>query len=205
MSYAPQFIVLALGVAIGGAAIHVFDSSVLAGEQTAHARDNETHARELASFSEGAAKAASGVIAAHNAAAARIAALDEQFNRERNSHEADNAKNRAAIADGTRRLRIAIANAASADHSGATSPSAAAGGMGDGTGRYAELPSKVGKDLFKIVDDADGDARAKAEYLQAYICALQRRGVVSGCCSNKNGEASNTVERDCAHLAQRPH
>ncbi|MDR5771095.1 MULTISPECIES: lysis system i-spanin subunit Rz [unclassified Caballeronia] len=178
MTYAPYLVVCVAGIAIGGAALHIFDSSQLAKEQAAHARDNEANVRTLATLSEGAAKAASAAIAAHNTAAARIAALDEQFHRERISHEADNAKNRAAIADGTRRLRIAIANA-SANHSGAANPSPAAGRMGDGARRYAELPPEIGRDLFAIVDDADGDARLKAEYLQHYVLMLQKRGIIA--------------------------
>ncbi|MDR5776784.1 lysozyme, partial [Caballeronia sp. LZ002] len=94
MKYAPYLIVCVAGIAIGGAALHIFDSSQLAKEQAAHARDNEANVRKLATLSEGAAKAARAAIAAHNTAAARIAALDEQFHRERISHEADNAKNR---------------------------------------------------------------------------------------------------------------
>ncbi|WP_250483315.1 lysis system i-spanin subunit Rz [Caballeronia sp. GaOx3] len=168
-------------MAAGGAAVHIFDRSELAKEHTAHARDNEANAQKLASLSDGAAKAASAAIVAHNAAAARIAALDDQYHRERTSHEADNAKNRAAVADGTRRLRIAVANAGN-EHT--SDPSAAAGGMGDGTRRYAELSPAVGRDLFEIADDADRDARAKAEYLQAYIGTLQSRGIISGRCSS---------------------
>lgn len=191
MSYVPHLVACAIGMALGGATMHVFDGSELAKEQTAHARDNETNAQKLASLSEGAAKAAGDAIAAHNAAAARIAALNEQFYRERTFHEADNAKNRAAVADGTRRLRIAIANAGS-EHT--SDPSAAAGGMGNGARRYAELSPEVGKDLFEIVDDADVDARAKAEYLQGYICAIQARGIISGRCSDANGDASNATD-----------
>ncbi|MDR5775587.1 MULTISPECIES: lysis system i-spanin subunit Rz [unclassified Caballeronia] len=180
MSHAPYLIICVVGVAVGGAAVHVFDRSQLAKEQAAHARDNEANVRNIATLSERAAKAASDAIAAHNTAAARIAALDEQFHRERISHEADNAKNRAAIADGTRRLRIAIADAGSTDHSGAANPSSAAGGMGDGASRYAELSPTVGAALFEIVDDADGDARMKATYLQHYVLMLQRRGLITG-------------------------
>ncbi|MDR5777685.1 MULTISPECIES: lysis system i-spanin subunit Rz [unclassified Caballeronia] len=186
MSYAPYLIAgltaCAVGVAIGGGAVHVFDNSQLATEQAAHARDNEANVRKLATLSEHAAKDASVAIAAHNKAAARIAALDEQFHRERIFHEADNAKNRAAIADGTRRLRIATANA-SANHSGAANPSPAAGRVGDGARRYAELPPEIGRDLFGIADDADSDARAKAEYLQRYLCTLQRQGFIAGSCA----------------------
>ncbi|GAB5100486.1 lysis system i-spanin subunit Rz [Caballeronia sp. HLA56] len=166
----------AVGFAAGGAALHVFDSSQLANERAAHARDNEVNAQKLASLSESAAKAASKAVAAHNAAITNIAKLDDQYHHERKTHEVDNAKNRAAIADGTRRVRIAISNA----RCGHTSdPSAAAGGVGDGTRRYAELSPEVGKYLFEIADDADTDARAKAEYLQQYVATLQRHGLVA--------------------------
>ncbi|MDR5771230.1 MULTISPECIES: lysis system i-spanin subunit Rz, partial [unclassified Caballeronia] len=108
----------------------------------------------------------------------RIAALDEQFHRERISHEADNAKNRAAIADGTRRLRVAIAKTTSGGIAPLTGTTA--GGMGDGASRYAELSPEIGRDLFAIVDDADGNARMKATYLQHYVLMLQRRGLITG-------------------------
>ncbi|MDR5771014.1 MULTISPECIES: lysis system i-spanin subunit Rz [unclassified Caballeronia] len=182
MSYAPYLIAgltaCAVGVAIGGGAVHVFDNSQLATEQAAHARDNEANVRKLATLSEHAAKEASVAIAAHNAAAARIAALDQQFHREKTSHEADNAKNRTAIAHGTRRLRIAITKKTSGVNAPGTGTTA--GGMGDGARRYAELSPTVGAALFAIVDDADGDARMRATYLQHYVLMLQRRGLITG-------------------------
>ncbi|MDR5801656.1 lysis system i-spanin subunit Rz [Caballeronia sp. LZ001] len=170
-------LLLVFGVVIGAMGMHAFDGPQLVFEQAAHARDNEANAQKLSALSDAAAKAASEAIASHNAAAAQIAALDKRFFKEVASHEADNAKSRAAISDGSRRLRIATANA-SANHSGAANPSPAAGGMGDGAGRYAELSPAVGAALFKIADDADGDARAKAQYLQHYIEVLQARGVI---------------------------
>jgi hypothetical protein len=47
----------------------------------------------------------------------------------------------------------------------------------------AELSPAFGSALFAIVDDADVDARAKADYLQRYVCALQRQGMIAGTCS----------------------
>ncbi|WP_250528853.1 lysis system i-spanin subunit Rz [Caballeronia sp. ATUFL_F1_KS4A] len=179
MSYAPHLVACAIGMALGGATMHVFDGTELGKEQVAHARDNEANTQKLTSLSEGAAKAASDAVAAHNAAAARIAALDDRYHHERKIHEADTAKNRAAIAGGTRRLRVAIADATSRDHSGPANQGATAGGMGDGPRRYAELSPEVGRALFEIVDNADGDARAKADYLQQYVIMLQKQGIVA--------------------------
>ncbi|WP_250464111.1 lysis system i-spanin subunit Rz [Caballeronia sp. GAFFF2] len=175
---------LVFGVVIGATAMHASDNAQLVLEQAAHARDNEANAQKLSAVSDVAAKAASESIAAHNAAAAQIAALDKRFSKELASHEDDNAKNRDAVADGTRRLRIAIADAER--RSSAANSSSAAGGVGDGTRRYAELSPAVGTALFGIVDDADNDARRKAEYLQRYICALQKQGVIAGRCSDRS-------------------
>ncbi|SAK69406.1 Bacteriophage lysis protein [Caballeronia pedi] len=169
-----------VGVCIGATTAKLVENRKLVEERISHARDNEKNAQKFATVSEHAARVMSDAIAVHNAAAESIAALDKKFHREKTMHEADNAKNRAAIADGTRRLCIAIANAG---HGHTPDPNPAAGGMGDGTCGYAELSPAVGKDLFEIVDDADDDARAKAEYLQRYVCTLQQSGVIAGHCS----------------------
>ncbi|MDR5775592.1 MULTISPECIES: lysis system i-spanin subunit Rz [unclassified Caballeronia] len=182
-------LLLVFGVAIGATAMHAFDGPQLVLEQAAHARDNEANAQKLSALSDATEKAASGAIASHNAAAAQIAKLDKRFFKEVASHEADNAKSRAAIADGSRRLRIATANA-SANHSGAANPSPATGRVGDGARRYAELPPEIGRDLFAIVDDADGNARMKATYLQHYVLMLQRRGLITG------GEPSSNAAKE---------
>lgn len=147
-------------------------------ERAAHSHDNEISARKLAAISAGAAKAASDAIAVHERTVSRLAALEQQFNHERASHEADNSKNRATINDGVRRLRIATADAASREHSGAAVAGSGSGNMGNGTRRYAELSPTIGAALFKIVDGADDDARAKADYLQQYIRVLQATGIV---------------------------
>ena len=55
--------------------------------------------------------------------------------------------------------------------------------MDDATDRYAKFSPAVGGDLFEIADDADRDARAKVEYLQSYIRALQTQGMIAGASS----------------------
>ncbi|MDR5784048.1 lysis system i-spanin subunit Rz [Caballeronia sp. LZ065] len=173
----------ALGIAIGGAALHTVDSTKLSAEQAAHARDNETNAQKLQAVSDAAASAARAAIAKQNDAAGQLAALDSQLSQEKASHEADNAKNRAAIADGARRLRVAVTAYTPAGGSSAADSGAGASGVGDGAGGTAELSPAFGSALFGIVDDADSDARAKADYLQHYVCVLQRQGVIAGTCS----------------------
>lgn len=173
----------ALGIAIGGAALHTVDATKLASEQTAHARDNEINAQKLQAVSDAAASAARAAIAKQNDASTQIASLDAQLIQEKASHDADNAKNRAAIADGARRLRVAVTAYAPASGGNAADSGASAGSLGDGAGGTAELSPAFGSALFGIVDDADSDARAKAEYLQRYVCILQQQGVIAGACS----------------------
>lgn len=173
----------AMGIAIGGAALRTVDSAKLAAAQTAHARDNETNVLKLKAVSDAAASAARAAIARMNDAAAQIAALDTQLNQEKASHDADNAKNRAAIADGARRLRVAVANFTPASGGNAADAGASAGIVGAGSGGTAELSPAFGSALVGIADDADSDARAKADYLQHYVCILQQQGVIAGTCS----------------------
>lgn len=171
-----------LGVAIGAGGAYTYESRELALEQAAHARDNARHANDLTFISKAALDAEQRAIEAHTVAEGRIAAMDQQLTQEKQAHEADNARNRAAIADGTRRLRIAVSNFHSAGGNEAGSGTAA-GGVGDGASGTAELPRAFGLALFTIVDDADSDARAKADYLQRYVCILQRQGLIAGTCN----------------------
>lgn len=171
-----------LGIAIGGAGVHyTIDAAALSHEQTAHANDNTRHANDLNLISKAALDAENRAIETHTVAEGKIATMDEQLTKERSAHEADNAKNRAAIADGSRRLRIAVSNfhSSGGDQTGG---STGAGSVGDGASGWAELPPAWGGALFGIFDDADNDARAKADYLQRYVCILQQQGIVAGTC-----------------------
>lgn len=171
-----------LGIAIGAGGAYTYESRELAIEQASHARDNERHSKDIADFSRAALDAAQLAIQAHTVAEGKIAAMDQQLTQEKEAHEADNARNRAAIADGTRRLRIAVSNfrPTSGNEAGTGSST---GGVGDGAGGTAELPRPFGLALFAIVDDADSNARAKADYLQRYVCILQRQGLIAGTCN----------------------
>jgi prophage endopeptidase len=180
--FLPYLLVALLAGGAGFGLEHLIARGELAEEQAAHAKDNEQHANDLNAMSKAALDAETRAIDAHAQAASDVAAIDVQLTQERLVHEADNAKNRAAIADGTRRLRIAVSNfrAAGTDEAGSGT---GAGGVGDGASGTAELPPAWGAALFGIFDDADNDARAKADYLQQYVCALQRRGLIEGECA----------------------
>ncbi|TDY26313.1 bacteriophage Rz lysis protein [Paraburkholderia sp. BL6665CI2N2] len=164
------------GVAIGVGGAHEFDANhygaQLGAEKAAHARDNEQHANDLNAISKTALDAEQRAIDAHTVAEGKIATLDDQLMMEKQAHEADNAKNRAAIADGTRRLRIAVSNFHPASGNQASS-AASASGVGDGSSGTAELSPAFGAALFGIVDDADNDAREKVAYLQGYVCTIR--------------------------------
>lgn len=173
----PYLLAAALGA--GGAWVVKanIDGVVLAHEQAAHDKDNERHANDLNAISKAALDSEQRAIDAHTVAEGKIATLDDQLTKEMQAHETDNARNRAAIADGSRRLRIAVSNfsPAGSDQAGTTS---GAGGVGDGASGWADLPPAWGSALFGIFDDADNDARAKADYLQKYVSQLEASGYI---------------------------
>ncbi|AUT52368.1 lysozyme [Paraburkholderia caribensis] len=171
-----------LGIAIGAGGAYTYESRALAIERAAHAHDDEQHANDLNAISKAALDAEQRAIDAHTVAEGMIATLDDQLTKEKEAHEADNARNRAAIADGSRRLRIAVSNFRPAG-GGQADSSSGTGSVGDGTSGTAELSPAFGVALFGIVDDGDGDARAKADYLQRFVCVLQQQGMIEGACS----------------------
>ena len=166
--------------ASGGVGVdRLLSDRALAAEKLAHALDNTRHAVALndLTIAENAAK--QRAIDMQRVVAGRIATLDARLTKEREAHEADNMRNRESIASGTRRLRVAVSKCRE-DGAGKTGGRTSASGVGDAAGATTELSPALGSALFAIADDADTDARAKTEYLQAYIRSLQRRGVVTG-------------------------
>ena len=157
------------GAWIGGCAAYGWEHTMLLTEQNAHAQD-------LKAVSDAAATAQQKSIEDHAAAAQQIAALDTQLTKEKQSHEKDNAANRAAIADGTRQLRIAVAGyTGSSDDSQGPSP----GSLGYAATGYAVLAPEAGLALYAIADGADAE-RGQLIYLQGYVRTLQQRGYVEG-------------------------
>ena len=157
------------GAWIGGCAAYGWEHTKLASEQSAHAAD-------MKAVSDAALATQQKSIEDHANAAQQIAALDTQLTKEKQSHEKDNAANRAAIADGTRELRIAVADCTSSDPAGQGSGS---GGVGDGATATAVLAPEAGLALYAIADGAD-EERSRLIYLQSYVKTLQQRGYIEG-------------------------
>ncbi|NIF51396.1 lysis system i-spanin subunit Rz [Burkholderia sp. Ax-1724] len=172
-----------LGIAIGGGSAYTWESSALQAEKATHARDNEQHANDLNAISKAALDAEQRAIHDHTVAEGRITTLGDQLTKEKEAHEADNARNRAAIADGTRRLRIAVTNFHPAGGEQADT-TAGSSDVGDGAAGTAELSRPFGLALFSIADDADADRR-KVIYLQGYVCAIRPETV--GCTTTAIG------------------
>lgn len=166
-------------LAIGAGGAYVYENRALLTEQAAHARDDARHANDLNLISKAALDAENRAIDAHDRAASDVAAIDAQLTQEKKAHESDDARNRALIADGSRRLRIAVSNFHPTGSQQAGSGAGAAG-VGNGASGTAELSPAWGSALFGIFDDADSDARAKADYLQRYVRALQQQGMIEG-------------------------
>lgn len=169
------------GLAIGAGGTHALDANhygaKLDTEKTAHAYDNERHASALNAISKAVLDDQQRAIDAHTVAEGKIATLDDQLTKEKQAHEADNKRNRDAIADGNRRLRIAVSNfhPAGGEQTGTAS---GAGSVGDGATGTADLAPAFGLALFSIADDADVDRR-KVIYLQGYVCDIRPETV--GC------------------------
>src|ERR1700744_562511 len=168
----------AVGVLLGGSTMHyTFDAAKLSAEKVSHAHDNEANSAKLKAVSDAALEAQNKAIAAGREAAGKIASLDLQFQQEKEAHEADNRKNNAAIADGSRRLRVAVSRyTASGSHP--ASAGTAASGVGDAASGYADLSPAFGLALYAIADDADAE-RGKVAYLQSYIQTLEEQGLIA--------------------------
>jgi len=166
------------GIAIGASGMHyTFDAARLSAEEVQHAHDNEANAGKLKAVSDAALEAQNKAIAAGREAAGKIASLDQKYQQEKADHEADNRKNNAAIADGSRRLRVAVSRyTASGSHP--ASAGAAASSVGDAAAGYADLSPAFGLALYAIADDADAE-RGKVAYLQSYIQTLEEQGLIA--------------------------
>ena len=163
-----------LGVALGAASVHSLDANrygaQLSVERAARAKDNEHHANELNAISKTVLDAEQRAIDAHQVAEGGIATADAQLTEERQVHETDNARYRAALAAGTQRLRVAVANCSTSrervpDASGAAS-------MGNGATTYADLDRAIAERVFRIAGDDDNEI-SKVKALQAYVCAVR--------------------------------
>lgn len=173
----PYLLVASIATACGWGVKANIDARELASEQSAHAKDNEQAANERNEISKAALRETERQIDAQHVAEGKITTLDQQLTVEKQAHETANAQYRVALADGSRRLRVAVTSCATAGSSQAGGNSGA-GSMGDGSTETAELAPATASTLFGIVDDGDDEAR-KVTYLQGYVCAI--RSDTPGC------------------------
>ncbi len=151
-------------MAAGAGVEHLIGAHRLADEQAARALDAQRHAEALGKISRAA-------IAAHDAAASAVAAVDQRTTKERNEHEAESRSLRAALAAGTERLRVAVRHCTAAGGDGVPGASSAAG-VGDGAAAYADVDAAVAERVFGVAGD-DQREIDKLTALQGYVCAVR--------------------------------
>ncbi|MBO7884801.1 lysis system i-spanin subunit Rz [Burkholderia pseudomallei] len=168
---APYLLAALLGMAAGAGAEYLIGARRLADEQAARALDAQRHAEALGAISRAALDAERRAIAANDAAASAVAAVDQRTTKERNEHEAENHSLRAALAAGTERLRVAVRRCTAAGRDGMPGASGAAG-VGDGAAAYADVDAAVAERVFGVVGD-DQREIDKLTALQGYVCAIR--------------------------------
>ncbi|MEB2499524.1 lysis system i-spanin subunit Rz [Burkholderia cenocepacia] len=172
MRVAALYVLVALiGAAFGVVVDEHVCSQRLATERAARASDNARHATELGAMSKATLDAEQRAIAAHDAAATRIAESDARLYREREAHESDSRAFRDQLATGAQRLRVAVSNC-SADRDDRVSGPASAASMGDGTVAYADLDRATAQRVFGVAE-RDQSEIDKLRALQDYVCAVR--------------------------------
>ncbi|MCS6455998.1 lysis system i-spanin subunit Rz [Burkholderia thailandensis] len=160
-----------LGMAAGACVDHLIGARRLADVHAARALDAQRRAEALDAISRAALDAEQRAIAAHDAAASAVAAVDQRTTKERNEHEAESRSLRAALAAGTERLRVAVRNCTAANRDGMSGASSAAG-LGDGAAAYADVDPAVAERVFAVAGD-DQREIDKLTALQGYVCAVR--------------------------------
>ncbi|QUO27050.1 lysis protein [Burkholderia cenocepacia] len=182
MRVAALYVLVALiGATLGVVVDEHVCSRRLATVRAAHARNNARHAAELGAMSKAALDAEQRAIAAHDAAATRIAESDARLYREREAHESDSRAFRDQLATGAQRLRVAVRNCI-ADRGDRVSATASAAGMGDGTAAYADLDGTIAQRVFGVAE-RDQSEIDKLRALQDYVCAVRPATTV---CTGRN-------------------
>ncbi|HDR9877439.1 TPA: lysozyme [Burkholderia cenocepacia] len=173
----PYLLAALLGAAVGAGVEHLMGARQLADEKAARAGDAQRHAGDLTAISQAALAAEQRAIAAHDAAASQVAAVDAQLTKDRTDHETENRSYRDALAAGTDRVRVAVRNctAAGADRLPGT---AGAAGVGDGAAAVADLDPAVAERAFAVVGD-DQREIDKLKAVQGWVCAV--RPATPGC------------------------
>ncbi|KVK78650.1 lysis system i-spanin subunit Rz [Burkholderia sp. MSMB1498] len=173
----PYLLTALLGAAVGAGVEHLIGARLLADEQAARSADAQRHANDLTTISHAALAAEQRAIAAHDAAASQVAAIDAQLTKERTDHETENRSLRAVLAAGTDRLRVAVRNCTAAGADGLPGAASAAG-VGNGAAAVADIDPAVAERVFGVAGD-DQREIDKLKAVQAWACAV--RPATPGC------------------------
>lgn len=151
-----------------GVSLHYRAQLAQAHTETAAARVQ--HARDLKAVSDAVLTAEREASMNNQIAAGKIEALDAQLTKERQIHENDSRNYRVALAAGTERLRVTVANCSAGASD--VSDTASAAGVGDDTTTYADLDAATAQRIFSVTDD-DQREIDKLRTLQGYVCAVR--------------------------------
>lgn len=168
----PYLLAALLGAAAGAGLDHLIGVRKLADEQVARASDAQRHAEDLTSISHAALAAEQRAIAAHDAAASQVAAVDARLTKERTDHETESRSLRAALAADTDRLRVAVRNCTAASSDGLPGATGASG-VGDGSAALADLDPAVAERVFGVAGD-DQREIDKLKAVQGWVCAVRQ-------------------------------
>lgn len=136
-------------------------------------RVKAAHAQEIAKINAAAAQAYATLMAQKEALGESINGLAEAYAKEKTQHEKDNSDYQRKLLAGTERVRVRVANCATAAADQGTGPASGP----DAAATVAELPGETAASVVAVADDADDIARRLAG-LQAYVRQLQEKGVI---------------------------
>jgi hypothetical protein len=176
MHIKPSWALVAAVAVLSGAAVNFYCRAQLAQVHAEVLAVRERHALDLKAISDAALAAERKALKNSQAAAQRIEALDAHLTKERQVHEADSRRYRAALAAGTERLRVAVRNCSTRgdDLSGTASTAS----VDDGAAVYANLDPAIAQRVFAVAAD-DQREIDKLRALQRYVCVV-RPGTI-GC------------------------
>ncbi|WP_235090429.1 MULTISPECIES: lysis system i-spanin subunit Rz [Burkholderiaceae] len=167
---------LAVAAMLCGAAVNFYFRVQLAQAHARAAAVRERHALDLKAISDAALAAERKALQNRKIATEKIEALNAQLTKERQAHETDSRRYRAALAVGAERLRVAVANCSTRGDD--LSGTAGTARVGDGATAYADLDAAVAERVFAVAAD-DQREIDKLRALQRYVCTV-RPGTI-GC------------------------
>lgn len=177
MQITPSWILAAVAAALSGAAVSLYYRAELAHAHAETAAVRAQHALEIKALSDTALAAERQSLADRQAAAQKIESLDSELTKERQTHEADSRTYRAALATGTQRLRVAVANCSASARGMSNAASTAS--VDNGAAAYADLDPAIAQRIFEVAAD-DQREIDKLRALQGYVYAVRPETIGGG-------------------------